>query len=187
MYKTWILEHVGHILDSGVTGLGENSGKPIDILIIALYRAQVTEFQRAIKSLIDQGRFPKDTLNHLKVKTVDGERRRLRRNDSPQARSVCVSQDDEAVIVFVDYLTVSHPGFTADSFRGTLTLIRARGMTILLLNRGTFVGYERREQFIERSNHLFRIHDWHASRQLVQRLAGCLNCETFDHTTSECK
>ncbi|KAJ4250825.1 hypothetical protein NW757_007025 [Fusarium falciforme] len=83
MYKTWILEHVGHILDSGVTGLGENSGKPIDILIIALYTAQVTEFQRAIKSLIDQGRFPKDTLNHLKVKTLDGERRRLRRNDSP--------------------------------------------------------------------------------------------------------
>ncbi|KAL6360438.1 hypothetical protein LRP88_06144 [Fusarium phalaenopsidis] len=77
MHKTWILEHVGRILDSGLTGLGENSGKPIDILIIALYRAQVTEFQRAIKSLIDQGRFSKDTLNRLKVKTLDGERRRF--------------------------------------------------------------------------------------------------------------
>ncbi|KAI8657621.1 CCHC-type domain-containing protein [Fusarium keratoplasticum] len=83
MYKIWILEHVGHILGSGLTGLRGNSGKPIDILIIALYRAQVTEFQRAIKSLIDQGRFPKDTLNRLKVKTLDGERRRLRRNDAP--------------------------------------------------------------------------------------------------------
>ncbi|KAJ4233450.1 hypothetical protein NW759_002226 [Fusarium solani] len=169
MYKTWILEHVGHILDSGLTGLEENSGKSIDILIIALYRAQVTESQMAIESLIDQGRFSKDTLTRLKVKTLDGP------------------QDDEADIVFVDYVTISHPGFTADSFRGTLALTRARGMTILLLNRGTFVGYERREEFIECSNHLFRIYNWHASRQLVQRLSGCLNCETLDHTTSECK
>jgi hypothetical protein len=169
MYKTWIPEHVGHILDSGLTGLEENSGKSIDILIIALYRAQVTESQMAIKSLIDQGRFSKDTLTRLKVKTLDGP------------------QDDEADIVFVDYVAISHPGFTADSFRGTLALTRARGMTILLLNRGTFVGYERREGFIECSNHLFRIYNWHASRQLVHRWSGCLNCETLDQTTSECK
>lgn len=56
-------------------------------------------------------------------------------------------------------MAVSHPGFTAESFSGTLALTRARGMTILLLNRGTFVGYERREGFIERANHLFRIYN----------------------------
>ncbi|RSL62305.1 hypothetical protein BHE90_008598 [Fusarium euwallaceae] len=123
----------------------------------------------AIKSLINQGRFSKDILSCLKVKTLDD------------------AQGDEADIVFVDYVAVNHPGFTAESFRGTLAITRAHGMTILLLNRGTFVGYERREESIERSNHLSRIHNWHASRQLVQRFSGCLHCEIVDHVTSECK
>ncbi|RMJ04652.1 hypothetical protein CDV36_014676 [Fusarium kuroshium] len=169
IHKAWILEHVGNILDSGLTGLGENSGKPVNILVIALYRAQVTELLMEIKSLINQGRFSKDILTRLKVKTLDD------------------AQGDEADIVFVDYVAVNHPGFTAESFRGTLALTRARGMTILLLNRGTFVGYERREESIERSNHLFRIYNWHASRQLVQRFSGCLHYEILDHVTSECK
>ncbi|RSL62753.1 hypothetical protein CEP53_004661 [Fusarium sp. AF-6] len=169
MHKTWILEHVGRILDSGLTGRGENSEKPINILVVAFYKAQVTELLIEIKSLINQGRFSKDILTRLKVKTLDD------------------AQGDEADIVFVDYVAVNHPGFTAESFRGTLALTRARGMTILLLNRGTFVGYERREESIERSNHLFRIYNWHASRQLVQRFSGCLHCEILDHVTSECK
>ncbi|RSM14479.1 hypothetical protein CDV31_005368 [Fusarium ambrosium] len=151
MHKTWILDHVKRILGSDLTGLGRNSGKPINILVMAMYKAQVTEFQIAIKHLISQGHISKDTLTRLKVKTLDD------------------SQGDEADIVFVDYVTVSHPGFTAESFRGTLALTRTRGMTILLLNRGTFVGYERRKDFVKRSNHLFRIYNWHASRQLVQR------------------
>ncbi|EEU44747.1 uncharacterized protein NECHADRAFT_84818 [Fusarium vanettenii 77-13-4] len=169
MHKTWMLEHVGHLLDSGLTGLGENSGKPIDILVIALYKAQVTELRMEIKSLISQGRFAKDILTRLKVKTLDD------------------AEGDEADIVFVDYVAVNHPGFTAESFRGTLALTRARGMTLLLLNRGTFVGYEHRKESIKRANHLYRIHNWHASRQLVQRFSGCLNCESLLHSTNQCK
>ncbi|KAI8714471.1 CCHC-type domain-containing protein [Fusarium sp. LHS14.1] len=112
-------------------------------------------------------RFSKDT--RLEVKTLDGP------------------QGDEADIVFVDYVTVSHSGFTAESFRGTLALTRARGMTILLLNRGTFVGYERRKETTKRANHLYRIHNWHETRRLVQRLDGCLNCESLLHSTDRCK
>lgn len=39
------------------------------------------------------------------------------------------SQGDEADFVFVDFVAVSHPGFTGESFRITLATTRARGIS----------------------------------------------------------
>ena len=49
--------------------------------------------------------------------------------DRVKAKTLDDAQGDEAGFVFVEYTAVSHPGFTTESFRGTLATTRARGFT----------------------------------------------------------
>ncbi|WAO88246.1 CCHC-type domain-containing protein [Fusarium falciforme] len=88
--------------------------------------------------------------------------------------------------VFVDYMAVSHPAFTTESFRGTLATTRARGFTILVLNRGLFVGWETRDTTRKRANEIFRLYDFFASNKLVVRVPCCLYCQTHEHDTATC-
>lgn len=91
---------------------------------MSLYKAQATQYQRAIQLVGDCEPFPPD---RVKAKTLDE------------------AQGDEADFAFVDYTAGSHPGVTTEPFRGTLATTRARGFTILPLNRGLFVGWETRD------------------------------------------
>ncbi|KAK1762908.1 hypothetical protein QBC33DRAFT_581402 [Phialemonium atrogriseum] len=167
VHLAWTLRQVRAIIESELTGLGRNNGKPVDVLVVAFYKAQALEYQKAIKAMVDHGQLPKDVYGRVKVKTLD------------------VAQGDEADFVFVDFVTVSHPGFTGENFRIALATTRARGMSILLLNRGTFVGYDKPETR-KRANVLFRLYNYHATRQLTVRIWCCLNSQTDDHTTSNC-
>ncbi|RSL65418.1 hypothetical protein CEP54_004287 [Fusarium duplospermum] len=113
------MDQVTSILTSELTGLGKNDGKQATVLIMSLYKVQATQYQRSIQQHVDGGVFPPD---RVKAKTLDK------------------AQGDEADFAFVDHTAVSHPGFNTEPFRGTLAITRARGFTILLQNRGLFVG-----------------------------------------------
>ncbi|KAI9158793.1 hypothetical protein HJFPF1_06791 [Paramyrothecium foliicola] len=94
------------------------------ILVVALYKAQVVAYQRALRQMVKDRQLSEDDSARIKVKTIDD------------------AQGDEADFVFVDFVTTSHQGFTGKDFRLTLGTTRARGISIFLLNRGSFVGYD---------------------------------------------
>jgi hypothetical protein len=48
----WIIAQVTSNLDSGLTGLGKNDGKSASVLIMSLYKAQATQYQRAIQLVV---------------------------------------------------------------------------------------------------------------------------------------
>lgn len=74
------------------------------MLVVAFYKAQALEYQKAIKAMVDHGQLPKDVYGRVKVKTLD------------------VAQGDEP-----DFVAVSYPGFTGENFRIALATTRARG------------------------------------------------------------
>ncbi|KAI8720961.1 CCHC-type domain-containing protein [Fusarium sp. LHS14.1] len=100
-------------------------------------------------------------------------------------------QGDEADFAFVDYTAVSHSGFTTEAFHGTLATARARGFTILLLNRGLFTHEHatidcRKEK--PTSGYCARATcdnaEGHTAGTCPTRL--CRNCSATGHSANEC-
>ncbi|KAF3060447.1 hypothetical protein CFAM422_011137 [Trichoderma lentiforme] len=87
-----------------------NESKPGNVLIILFYKAQALEYQKVLKNMVDKVVMAKEVYHRIKIKTLDE------------------SQGDEADFVFVDFVAVSHPRFTRESFRITLATTRARGI-----------------------------------------------------------
>lgn len=110
---------------------------------------------------------PRDAYDRVKVRTLDDV------------------QGDEADFVFVDFVAISHPGSAGEASDINRAATRARGMSILLMNRGTFVGYERPENH-KRATALFRLYDKLAARRVTLRMWCCLNCQTDSHHTLVC-
>ncbi|KAF4460237.1 Nonsense-mediated mRNA decay 1 [Fusarium albosuccineum] len=166
---TWVLDRLSQIAKEKLTGLGKNADKPMDIMILAFYEAQAMEYERKKREMTDNGRLTKDFARLIRIKTFDD------------------AQGDEADFVFVDYVAVSFPGFLGENFRGTLATTRTRGVAVILLNRGTFVGWENHDNTRKRANQLFRIFNYHMSRGLTHRIFACLGCQAYGHTIDVCK
>ncbi|KAJ3522690.1 hypothetical protein NM208_g12752 [Fusarium decemcellulare] len=217
----WVLDRIVEIVKTQLTGLGKNEDKSVSILVMPFYKAQIIEFQRQMRLMIENRQLPKSMLQRVKVKTLDAllPPHSLVRNAEKSKRRIAakvvlkgklgrwlcfapawfglrafdeflsfvrLAQGDEADVVFVDYVAASHPRFTGEPFRGTVATTRARGLTIILLNRGTFIGWETREETRKRANQLFRIFHWHMSRKLHTRLFCCMNSNTYEHSTDNC-
>lgn len=163
-----VIQQVKSILESDLKGLGRNKDKPVDILILPLYKQQLILYQQALKHMVDTHQLPIGVMAHVKAKTLDD------------------AQGDEADFVFGDYVAVSHPGFTSESFRRTLVTTRARGITVVLLNRGTFVGLECNKKTEKRALELYRFYTQYASQGLAFRIWSCLNCDSPGHTEAQC-
>ncbi|KAJ4249416.1 hypothetical protein NW762_012269 [Fusarium torreyae] len=83
------------------------------------------------------------------------------------------AQGDEADIVFFDFVLTGNPGFITANFRVALALSRARVATALLLNRGTFSGWETKQHTQQRALQLFGVHDHHEKHGLIVRVWCC--------------
>ncbi|KAJ3525389.1 hypothetical protein NM208_g11660 [Fusarium decemcellulare] len=84
------------IAKENLTRLGKNADKPMDILIMAFYKAQAMEYERKKREITDTGGLTKDFARLIKIKTLDE------------------AQGDEAGFVFVDYVAASFPGFLGE-------------------------------------------------------------------------
>ncbi|KAL7929424.1 hypothetical protein V8C35DRAFT_315601 [Trichoderma chlorosporum] len=166
-HRKWTLKQALAIINSGLKGLGKNESKPADVLIIALYKAQALEYQNMRKEMVDKGEATKDVYRRIKIKTLDE------------------AQGDEADFVFVDFVVVTHPGFTGEHFRITLGTTRARGINVYLLNRGVFVGYDKSSEVADRAIQLSRLFSLCQGTGSIHRLHYCIHCQG-DHTADEC-
>ncbi|KAL6701247.1 hypothetical protein J3F84DRAFT_1633 [Trichoderma pleuroticola] len=106
--------------------------------------------------MVDNGVVTQQVYQRIKVKTLDE------------------SQAEEAGFVFADFVAVSHPGFTGEPFRITLATTRARGISIFLLNRGTFVGHEQ-PHVPARALQPSRLYAPCAEKKAVHRKTCCIN------------
>ncbi|KAI5862560.1 hypothetical protein GGS23DRAFT_597360 [Durotheca rogersii] len=189
LHRAWVLDQVKRLMDSTLTGLGKNDGCPVSVMLIALYAAQVTEYRQSIRTMIDCKELSESAIrDRVVVKTLDS------------------AQGAEADIVFVDFVNVTHPGFTGAQWRTGLSSTRARGMTITLLNRGSFVGrgdpdntanplaqvaYELFKLFnSHRANCRLRLRDVDAPKDTTNHLCqrGCQKIDKRDanHPTAHC-
>ncbi|KAJ4249417.1 hypothetical protein NW762_012270 [Fusarium torreyae] len=85
VHRAWVLEKVHALLSSALTGLGVNHNKPINVMMIAMYKGQVVEYHKNIRPSCD-------FFNRVKVKTVDG------------------AQGDETDFLFIDMVNANYTG-----------------------------------------------------------------------------
>ena len=157
-HVSWVITQVSHILGrENLHGVGSNSGNPVTVLVVAMYKAQVLQY-------LDAAHRRGLDMRRLKIKTLDS------------------AQGDEADIVIGDFVGVHGPGFTAEPFRTALITTRARALNVTILNRGMFVGFESRGT-VTRARHLARVYKFHTS---IVRVTWCPDCETGTHTALEC-
>ncbi|QPC77701.1 hypothetical protein HYE68_008453 [Fusarium pseudograminearum] len=167
-HAKWIIQQALSLVQSGLTGVGKNSGKPLTVLVVAAYKQQVCELRQI---LLDKTR-------ELNLNAVDVNRIRLRTIDN--------AQGDEADFVFYDMVTTSTPAFVAADFRCTLGLSRSTAFLVVLANRGNFIGHEKNETTQGRAQDLARVYEFFAKRNVNKRIKSCKKCETHDHTTDDC-
>ncbi|KAF4943151.1 hypothetical protein FSARC_15015 [Fusarium sarcochroum] len=120
-HRTGALEKIHALLRSKLTGLGINKGKPITIMLISMYKGQVTEYHKDARRLVDEKKLHADFFNRVKIKTA--------RTD----------------IVFIDFVNANYTGRIGDDHLLAVVLTRSRRSNVTMLNRGTFSGLEWRE------------------------------------------
>ncbi|KAM7210307.1 AAA domain containing protein [Rhypophila decipiens] len=103
----------------------KNDKLPKDILIIAFYKAQVSQYQVRLEGLVATGELSPSQRNMILVRTVDS------------------AQGYSADLVIVDFVQTDTPGFTIDKRRIYVALTRAKHAEVILMSRGMFVGFNR--------------------------------------------
>ncbi|KAF5022228.1 hypothetical protein F66182_5743 [Fusarium sp. NRRL 66182] len=169
LHRRYTISKVRKLLDAKLVGVGKNSGKPMNILATTLYKSQATLLKQDFDKLVEDHDLSIEDRRLVKVCTLDE------------------AQGDEADVVFVDTVLTSNTGFIAAPFRITLALSRARVATVLYENRGTFSGWETKDNTRKRALQLFQVHKYHEQQGLAIRHWCCHKCETIEHPASECE
>ena len=166
----WVMGRLPEIL--GNPALTDFRGtQAVRVLIIALYRAQVHEYQLALKKATDNKDLTKEQAKRVKISTLDG------------------SQGHERDIAIIDFTQTSHPGFCGDPRRLLVALTRSKVGEILVMNRGMFSsGFDRpTSKAKDRAHMLHRVYDKVREKGAVLRIVSCPRCETSGHSLEDCK
>jgi hypothetical protein len=152
----------------GLTGEGKNRGNPANVLVLALYRAQCSQYLMEVERMRSSGELSEQQFARVRVHTLDS------------------SQGDEEDIVIVDMTQASQPGFCGENNRACLLLTRATVGQIILMDKGMWLCSDAKASVVRRAMVLRKIQHWQAERGAILTIPCCDRCESFGHMTINC-